>query len=303
MKCYKPVMIKYVKRNKITGNKEGPEKRLMVRCGKCLACREEIAKEYTYRFMNEYTYFEYLYFITLTYRDEDIPKNADGFETLNKKHIVDYLKVINVNVARDSYIIDKKYKYFVGAEYGDQTMRPHYHVSILCNDERVGQYFMAKWKYGNIDFQIGDMRSVFYVIGYSNKKIGDNDKYYDDLGLERPFRKFSKGLGKDYYEERKHELAGKYYGQLGYSRIALPNYYKNKLKESELVDINELTRKAEENNLKLLEFYKKTYDDGYTLDDYLANSDIQNIRINQTLKQKERNYKAKYSFKKSRNKI
>lgn len=275
----------------------------MVRCGKCLACREEIAKEYTYRFMNEYKYFKYLYFITLTYEDDKLPKNEDGFGTLNKKHIVDYLKTININVKRDNKIVSKDYKYFVGGEYGDQTMRPHYHIAILCDDQRIGQYFVAKWHYGRIDFQEGDMRSVFYVIGYSNKKIGDQDWLYDNSNLERPFRKFSRGLGKRYYEEEKHTLSGQYYGKLGNTKIALPNYYKNKLKEEVLVDIQELERKANENNQRLIEYYTKIYDDGYNTWDLFADPELQAYYINRTLTQRKNNYIMKHRMKKERNKI
>ena len=300
MKCYKPILIKYHKRDE-DGNKITGEKHLMVRCGKCLACREEIAKEYTYRFMNEYKYFKYLYFITLTYEDDKLPRNAEGYETLDKKEITDYLKTININVKR--HLPNEKYKYFTAGEYGDQTMRPHYHVSILCNNPKVAQLFVEKWHKGRIDFQAGDMRSVFYVIGYSNKKIGDNDSFYETNNIEKPFRKFSRGLGKTYYEENKNNLAGQYYGKLGNTRIALPNYYKNKLKGEDLVDIQELEKKAMENNDKLIEYYIKTYKENYTLFDYYNDKGLYNAHVKETLEQRERNYKAKYLMKKSRKKI
>lgn len=293
MKCYSPISIKVEKLNR----------RIMVRCGKCLACREEIAKEYTLRYIQESKKFKYLYFLTLTYRDENVPYNERGYLTLKKDDLTKYLKVINVNVKRKLPL--EEYKYFACGEYGDQTERPHYHIVLSCNNQEIGKLFLKKWFAGDVKFEEASIQSVFYTIGYVNKKIKDKDYYYDLNEIERPFRKFSRGLGKDYYEENKKELAEKYYANIGKNKIALPKYYKDKLKDSGLVDIEELTKKAEESNRELRNWYAKKYNlsdkrerykDGSF--DFMPNEIDE--KIENMLKQRKANYIAKYNLKKSR---
>lgn len=292
MKCYKPISIKVEKLNK----------RIMVRCGKCLACREEIAKEYTLRFIQDSTDYKYLYFMTLTYRDENVPYNEKGYLTLKKDDITKYLKKINTNAKRKNL---GEYIYFISGEYGDITMRPHYHCVLACNNKKIAQLFLEKWFAGSMQFDEASIQSVYYTIGYAQKKIKDNSYYYEANNIEEPFRKFSKGLGKKYIEKNKYELAEKYYAQIGKQKIGLPKYYKDYLKDKELVNINELTKLAEKNNNDLRRWYAKEYklkdeiiyskDGSY---DRLEN-DIDE-KIKDMLIQRKKNIEAKYRYKKDR---
>lgn len=298
MKCYNPVRI--IPKNKV-GQQCGPP--MLTRCGKCYACKEEIAKEYTSRFIKESIYYKHKYFITLTYDDEHLPLNKYAVGTLNKKHIVDYLKRVNIHCKRKEL---GDYKYFIGAEYGDGTLRPHYHVSIVCDNPDILFEFGNEWKYGQINGlrAEGSIKSIFYTIGYSDKKVGliNSDKYFIDNDMVPPFRKFSKGLGRRWYEENKHEIAKQYYLKLGKQKIGLPPYYKKLLKDEGLVDIDSLREKVSERERRLLDDYNAIY--GLKKDN-LYGEELYNLlqaekRIRETKKQRRRLYEQRQKMKRKR---
>lgn len=172
MKCYNPILIHT--QNKLTGQ----EYDLLVPCRKCLACKEEIAKEYTVRYLHEVkNKYKRLDFLTLTYKNEDILEKYQ----VEPEHITKWIKRVREYLRR----YDKKnntklndFKYFLTAEYGDQTQRPHYHIILSCNHKMVRDKFIADWEahFGNVDVKEGDIRSIYYTIGYVNKKIGSNNK-------------------------------------------------------------------------------------------------------------------------------
>ena len=248
MKCFNPIRII---------PKGSPA--MLVRCNKCLACREEIAKEYTARFIHEAKYYKHLYFLTLTYDDEHLVLNKYGVGTLVKKHIVDYIKRVNIHCKRKGL---GKYIYFLAGEYGE-GMRPHYHITIGVDNSLILFEFGNEWPFGLVNGlrEEASIKSIFYTIGYSEKKINNvnTDNYFIENDLVPPFRKFSRGLGLRWYEENKHSIAKKYYLNLGKQRIGLPTYYKRKLKEELLVDVNELQSKVSEQTRKLLDFYNELY--------------------------------------------
>lgn len=253
MKCYNPVRI-------IPKVKIGYAEPMLVRCGKCYACKEEIAKEYTARFIHESKYYSKKYFLTLTYSDDNLVLNKYQVGILVKKHITDYIKRVNIHCKRKNL---GEYKYFVAGEYGDGSMRPHYHISIVCDNPNILFEFVNEWKYGQVNGarEEATIKSFFYTIGYSDKKVCqvNSDKYFIDNDMPPPFRKFSRGLGSRWYEENKKDLSKQYYLKLGKQRIGLPSYYKKKLKEEELVDLEKLKEKVSEQNRKLLDFYNELY--------------------------------------------
>lgn len=172
MKCYQPILIHTV--NKLTGQ----EYDLLVPCRKCIACKEAIAQEFTVRYLHEVKdKYKRLDFLTLTYKNEDIIEKYQ----VEPKHITNYIKRVREYLRR----YDKRhgtalndFKYFLSAEYGDETQRPHYHLILSCNDKKVRDKFITDWEnhYGHVDVKEGDIRSIYYTIGYVNKKIGTNNK-------------------------------------------------------------------------------------------------------------------------------
>ena len=99
---------------------------MVVPCGKCCLCREKKVKMWMTRCLAETVTSNYPpLFITLTYRDADLP--ADGV------NIVDYQKFLKRLRIRLERHFGKKFnlRYLIVAEYGTQKKRPHYHMLLL----------------------------------------------------------------------------------------------------------------------------------------------------------------------------
>lgn len=141
----------------------------MVPCGRCMACRVNHKRMWTGRILGEARYAATpSTFLTLTYEHE--PEGG----TLRKTHIKEYLKKIQHPLG--------KVRYFACGEYGDKTMRPHYHM-ILFNHppEAFEKFLQAHWCNsegkirGFIKVDEVNQTTAAYVCGYVTKKMGAKD--------------------------------------------------------------------------------------------------------------------------------
>ena len=96
-----------------------------VPCGKCYACLSRKRSEWAFRLAKEQRYSDSSYFITLTYNDDHIPVNENGFPSVSKDDIQRFMKRL-----RKLYE-STKIRYFITSEYGPETHRPHYHGIIF----------------------------------------------------------------------------------------------------------------------------------------------------------------------------
>lgn len=321
MKCYKPILIHT--KNKLTGQ----EYDLIVPCRHCLACREERAKEYTIRFLHEIkNKYKNVYMLTLTYKNEDIIEKYQ----VEKQHITNYIKRVREQLRRYDKKHKTKYndfKYFLGAEYGDKTQRPHYHMIIATNYKETRDKFIKDWElhFGEVDIKDADIRGIYYTIGYCNKKIGNNqDKYIGKRA--NTFRKFSKGLGKEYAYKNENLLRENKYIIFKNYKMPIPYYYKKILDlGSEAEYFNEVMKKRQIENEKTIKYYKDLYGKekelgeeiigkkkyikygkntkGETIKYELEGIETVNDKIREMLKQRERNYITKYKNKEGKDKL
>lgn len=230
MTCYSPILITKNLDKQIFPNG------LLVPCLKCLACKEETAKEYTLRYCHERREKRYakLAFLTLTYNNENLPISPDFHMTLRKKDIVDYLKRTREQLRRTSKKVGQnllKYCYYLSGEYGDQTHRPHYHIVLSYNSKRVLNEFVRQWEEqkGMVNCQErATIQSIYYTIGYVDKKLAI---YGVGKGREKLFRKFTRGMGRDYLLKNAEKINRKMYCNLSKFKIGIPRYYKKKLKD------------------------------------------------------------------------
>ena len=186
--------------------------KIEIPCGKCLECRLNYAKTWANRCMLEKEKYKDNYFITLTYNNENLPKNG-----VNKEDIKKFLKLLRQHYQR-------KYKhqgirFFICGEYGDHTARPHYHgiffnlpifdLKYFTNRNNQNYYLseeIAKiWKKGQILIGNVTENSCGYVARYITKKrIGKNAKeYYEKLKINPEFLTMSTkpGIGREWIEE------------------------------------------------------------------------------------------------------
>lgn len=157
-------------------------------CGVCIECRLRKARDWAIRCYHEQQMHQRSCFITLTYSDNPI--------ALCRKDIQVFIKAM-----RDAGL---KFSYFGCGEYGDETLRPHYHLILFGIDfsddrypwKRSDKGFLVYrsptlekfWRHGYCDIGEVTEHSATYVARYTTKKINGAlaDQADEDTGL-RPY--------------------------------------------------------------------------------------------------------------------
>lgn len=98
-----------------------------VPCGKCPKCRDRRLQGWIIRLMQENKKATSSYFLTLTYDESRVPRNEQGYATLNKQDVQKFIKRVRKHAGKRG----KGIRYFAVGEYGEQTERPHYHIIIF----------------------------------------------------------------------------------------------------------------------------------------------------------------------------
>jgi hypothetical protein len=187
-----------------------------VRCGKCLPCKKRRRNEWSLRLEHEYLFSDSAYFITLTYDDLNVPyhywQNKYKYKihpitkkkivvkrwkeivrtdkpTLNRKDVQDYIKRIRnaqTKYYKGKAVIPKKIRYYLCAEYGDKTYRPHYHIILFNYDVDNIIELDNKWHKGYT--QISELNSarINYTAKYMFKSFNIKDT------REKPYALMSK---------------------------------------------------------------------------------------------------------------
>lgn len=173
---------------------------LRLPCGHCVGCLQDYKQSWAVRILLEASLYENNCFITLTYRDECLPKD-------NRPHrdeIVRFIKRLRKAVG--------SFRIFYCGEKGSETGRAHYHAIIFGYDfpDKVFHSITSKgsniytskildkcWSFGFAS--IGEVApgSACYVAMYANKKklTGVNDGSF--IGMSR-----MPGIGSDLFNMR-----------------------------------------------------------------------------------------------------
>jgi len=117
-------------------------------------------------------------FVTLTYSDEHLP--SDG--SVDPKVVQGWLKRIRERIR------PRRLRFFLVGEYGDESLRPHYHVALFgwpaCLRGRTDHRLVAasgsccascdalasSWGLGGVDCRELAMETAQYLVGYVAKK-------------------------------------------------------------------------------------------------------------------------------------
>ena len=152
-------------------------------CGQCLPCRFNRRRLWTGRLMLESLFHEETCFITLTYNDESYP--TDG--SLSKDDYKNFIKRLRRKLE------PQKIRYYCVGEYGDNTLRAHYHIILfgfgcvegLIKPEQINQLnlfdqnqkiLMEAWqKKGQIHVGETNSQSIQYSCGHIVKGMSKND--------------------------------------------------------------------------------------------------------------------------------
>ena len=193
------------------------KERFELPCGKCIGCRLDYSRDWALRCVLEARKYSHNYFVTLTYDNDHLLSPA-----LYPAHFTKFIK--DLRRYFEYHFGIQGIRFFASGEYGDKSLRPHYHV-ILFNcaipdlkpyGSRHGQrYFVSDilnqiWKRGMVI--IGDVSfdSCAYVARYVMKKRKgkDSSSWYTERGITPEFVRMSRrnGIGRDYFDENKADI-------------------------------------------------------------------------------------------------
>jgi len=226
-----------------------------VPCGKCAACMLKKRFEWSTRLQHELQYATSAAFITLTYSDEYFEKKHPIGSTINQllmfeevdqnimvgiKEFDEYLKDRTSVKKKEMQDFLKRFRhhdkspnirYYAVGEYGEKSLRPHYHLLMFNFDyPNLEQNLLKSWSYGL--FYIGSVTeaSIHYVSGYvMTKQFSPNDDW-----CERSFALMSRkpGIGSAYLQDvAEHYINNPkpYLTMKGGYKVGMPRYYKDKL--------------------------------------------------------------------------
>lgn len=183
MSCYHPVKayslasggISFSERGDILGD-------IKVPCGRCIGCRLRRASDWSLRIGHEAQMHKQSWFVTLTYDDPHLPTPP----SLNYREFQRFMK--RLRKAHEGPV-----RFFMCAEYGERTRRPHYHAVLFgLQLSDLGRYggpddqplFVSAWLtnlWGLGTVMIGAVtpKSAQYVARYNLKKVtGDLAEYH-----------------------------------------------------------------------------------------------------------------------------
>lgn len=147
---------------------------LSIPCGQCAGCKLERARQWAVRLTHEAQLHDHKYFVTLTLNDEHLPTDY----SVDVRHIQLFFKRLRKEFGR--------VRYFACGEYGETTLRPHYHAIIFgpafrdlvpIRQSSRGDilYFSnrlsAVWGLGHVSLGAVTFQSAGYVARYALKKI------------------------------------------------------------------------------------------------------------------------------------
>lgn len=215
-----------------------------VKCGQCIGCRVDRTESWAIRIMHESVMHEASCFLTLTYDDENLP--SDG--SLRVRDWQLFAKRLRKRVGR--------FRFFHAGEYGEKTLRPHYHAALFgvdFSDDRKlykrGRYPLWNspsledcWGLGHAVIGSLTPDSARYIAKYCCKKVNGfaKEEHYTridpDTGEvfsvcpEYATMSRNKGIGHEFYERFGGDLRRDDFVPVDGRRKKLPKFYDERWK-------------------------------------------------------------------------
>lgn len=266
---------------------------LQIPCGSCGSCLKQKSRNWAFRILQECKKFDNNYFITFTYSDENIPKDGN----LIHDEISKFNKKLKTDLNRKN--IKSDFRFYGVGEYGEHTLRPHYHVIyfnlnlpdlVFRNYDKQGnaiyesKFLENEWNKGIIYIGSVSVSSACYVARYCDKKQSlsfSQKEYLKSIGWVPEFSCMSRrpGIGSDSFDFIFNEFKnGCFHLFTDKNRFSIPKYYLDKIKSSDDVDILKMLDVYDkqnkvkgaiqdsnnliklDNNISLKKFYKKRCD-------------------------------------------
>ncbi|UDN67744.1 replication initiator protein [robinz microvirus RP_106] len=122
-------------------------------CGRCIGCRMEKARQWGLRCLHEKKMWEHNHYVTLTYNDESLPPGG----SVCLRDVQLFMK--RLRKAKGS-TKDNPLRFFLGAEYGEDNRRPHYHA-LMFNLPLHDRLFYTNNKRGEPLYTSNELSSIW----------------------------------------------------------------------------------------------------------------------------------------------
>lgn len=164
------------------------------------------------------SYWEHSCFITLTYDPEHYPVNG----SLSKRELQLFFKRLRKQIGG--------FKYYACGEYGDLTIRPHYHAILFGVGSSNVRKIKESWPFGFVRVGTCTKDSIQYVCGYVQKKLTGKraEEKYGSI-LKAPFQLQSQAIGLRYALENSSLIKTNLGCTINGVKVGLPRYYRKKL--------------------------------------------------------------------------
>lgn len=294
--------IQFVKKDEFRNNKDHTKGTIIIPCGKCIGCLLDKSKTWGIRGLLESQQWKNNCFITLTYNNENLPKDKN----LHKEDVQNFLKRLRkhytgIEPRLWKNKIEFPIRYFYSGEYGSEnyTMRPHFHLGIFnwrptdlkfwkTNEYGDNIYISEQvskiWtnpdthkKMGFITVEDMNYYTAQYIARYTTKKcFNDHDEIIKAKGLKKEFIETSRKGGLAYQIAENQEEWDKMKRNYGFfikdknhktKIVPIPNYLKNKWKKEDEIQYFETSDKnAKQAQQNIINMLKET---GYNIEEYL----------------------------------
>jgi len=180
-------------------------------CGQCILCRLEHARQWAVRITHEAQLWDESSFITLTYNDEHLPSQG----SLDYSHLQKFWR----RLRKQGYEL----RYYAVGEYGDNTLRPHYHACLFGQAFTENRIILREeptrlwtnpvleeaWGMGNVSVGALTFQTAQYTASYVTKKLNNKRRYravnketgeLEDLVQPRAFMSLRPAIGRDWLD-------------------------------------------------------------------------------------------------------
>lgn len=214
--------------------KKGLTTYMLVPCGICMACRINRATMWSDILLHELTQWQEACFITLTYNDKHLPITTNVIgkpekykHTLCKRDMTLFIKRLR------RFLEPKKIKLLYAGEYGEESLRPHYHAIIfgLPPSSKTKLFIYKIWgkcEWQSLDVSVCIPQTISYVTGYVLKKVMGKCEKSEYGNAQPPFMHASQKLGEVWLEKNFERLEREGFIHIFNSKHPIPRKYRKK---------------------------------------------------------------------------
>lgn len=227
--------------------RHGETRKLQLSCGQCIGCRLERSRQWAVRCMHEAAMYTENAFLTLTYNEENLPARNQ----LNYSDFQKFMKRLRKHAG-------VSVRFYMGAEYGSQNDRPHYHACIFGYNFSDRIYFSRSptgsklyrsaqlerlWPHGYSSIGELTFESAAYIARYCVQKVTGPlaELHYrreDEKGVYQKIPEFNKmslkpGIGATWLDKNERDVYNHDFIVVNGVKATAPKYYDKLLKRKD----------------------------------------------------------------------